>query len=79
MGDVEMSQTQQPEAPEAMDGFSRRTFIKGVIAAGAVSDRPGLALSGAALAAQLAIGLPNGRPAECDAEQIGIQHAAKAG
>jgi predicted Zn-dependent protease len=51
----------------------------GVIAAGAVSDRPGMALGGAALAAQLAIGLPNSRTAESEADQIGIELAAKAG
>lgn len=51
----------------------------GVVAAGAVSDRPGLAMSGAAAAAALAITLPNSRTAETEADRIGIELAAKAG
>ncbi|MGD2074937.1 MAG: M48 family metallopeptidase [Gammaproteobacteria bacterium] len=51
----------------------------GVVAAGAASDRPGLAMSGAALAAALAIKLPNSRTAEREADVIGIELAAKAG
>ena len=51
----------------------------GVIAVGAASDRPGIAMSGAALAAALAIKLPNSRTAETEADRIGIELAAKAG
>ena len=51
----------------------------GVLAAAVVSDRPGAAVAGAALAAQLAIELPNSRTAESEADQIGIELAAKAG
>jgi predicted Zn-dependent protease len=51
----------------------------GVIAVGAASDRPGVAMSGAALAAALAIKLPNSRTAETEADRIGIELAAKAG
>jgi predicted Zn-dependent protease len=51
----------------------------GVVAAGAASDRPALAMSGAALAAALAIKLPNSRTAESEADVIGIELAAKAG
>jgi predicted Zn-dependent protease len=51
----------------------------GVVAAGAVSDRPGLAMTGAAAAAALAVKLPNSRTAESEADRIGIELAAKAG
>jgi predicted Zn-dependent protease len=51
----------------------------GVVAAGAASDNNSLALTGAALAAQLAIQLPNSRTSESEADQIGIELAAKAG
>ena len=51
----------------------------GVIAAGVASEGDGTILAGAALAAQLAIQLPNSRTAESEADQIGIELAAKAG
>jgi len=51
----------------------------GVAAVGMASDRPGLAMSGAAVAAMLAIKLPNSRTAETEADLIGIELAAKAG
>jgi predicted Zn-dependent protease len=50
-----------------------------VIAAGAASDDHGAALAGAALAAQLAIQLPNSRVSESEADQMGIELAALAG
>lgn len=51
----------------------------GVAAVGAASDRPGLAMTGAAAAAALAIKLPNSRTAEAEADRIGVELAAKAG
>ena len=51
----------------------------GVFVAGVSSDRPALAMSTAAVAATLAIGLPNSRTAESEADRIGIELAAKAG
>ena len=51
----------------------------GVAAVGVASDRKGLALTGAALAAALAVQLPNSRTAESEADRIGIELAAKAG
>ena len=52
----------------------------GVVAVGvAVDDHRGLAMSGAALAASLAINKPNSRTAESEADEIGIELAAKAG
>ncbi len=51
----------------------------GVIAAGVAADNNNAALAGAALAAQLAIQLPNSRASESEADQIGIELASKAG
>jgi predicted Zn-dependent protease len=51
----------------------------GVAAVGVAADRKGLALTGAALAAALAVQRPNSRTAESEADQIGIELAAKAG
>ena len=51
----------------------------GVAVAGAVSDQPGAAMSAAAIAASLAIQLPNSRASESEADEIGIELAAKAG
>ena len=51
----------------------------GVVAVGVAADRKGLALTGAALAAALAVQRPNSRAAESEADQIGIELAAKAG
>jgi predicted Zn-dependent protease len=51
----------------------------GVVAAGVASDRPGVAMTGAAMAAALAITLPNSRTAETEADRIGIELAARAG
>jgi predicted Zn-dependent protease len=51
----------------------------GVVAIGVASDRPGRDVALAAVAAQLAINLPNSRTAESEADRIGIELAAKAG
>jgi predicted Zn-dependent protease len=51
----------------------------GVAAVGIASDNTGVALSGAALAAMLAVNLPNSRVAENEADRIGIELAARAG
>ena len=52
----------------------------GVIAVGvAAGDNKGLALTGAAAAAALAVQMPNSRSAESEADRIGIELAAKAG
>jgi predicted Zn-dependent protease len=51
----------------------------GVAAVGIASDSHGLALTGAALAAAYAVQMPNSRSAETEADQIGIELAAKAG
>jgi len=51
----------------------------GVVAVGVVAENKGLALTGAALAAALAVQKPNSRAAESEADRIGIELAAKAG
>ncbi len=51
----------------------------GVAAVGVAAENKGLALAGAVLAATLAVQRPNSRTAESEADQIGIELAAKAG
>ena len=51
----------------------------GVAVVGVASDNTGVALTGAALTAMLAVTLPNSRAAENEADQIGIELAARAG
>ncbi len=51
----------------------------GVVTVGAMSDNPNLAMGGMALAAQLALELPNSRTAESEADRIGLELATKAG
>ena len=51
----------------------------GVIAAGILADNSAAAMATAAVAAKLAVDLPNSRTAETEADRIGIEIAAKAG
>jgi predicted Zn-dependent protease len=51
----------------------------GVVAIGALSDKPGLAMGGAAAAATVALQLPNSRTAEAEADQMGMELATLAG
>jgi len=51
----------------------------GVVAVGAMADRPTVAMGGAALAAKLALDLPNSRTAESEADTIGMELAVLAG
>lgn len=51
----------------------------GVVAAGVAADNTAIVLVGAALAAKLAIELPNSRKSEAEADRIGVALAAKAG
>ena len=51
----------------------------GVIAAGLLSDNPGQAMAMTAVAAKVALDLPNSRTAETEADRIGIELAARAG
>lgn len=51
----------------------------GIIAAGLMSDNPGQSMALAAAAATVALKLPNSRTSESEADQIGIELAARAG
>jgi predicted Zn-dependent protease len=51
----------------------------GVLAAGIASDNRGATMTGAALAATLALELPNSRTAESEADRIGLELAVRAG
>ena len=51
----------------------------GVLAIGLASDRPGTTMAGAAVAAKLAVELPNSRTAESEADEIGMELATRAG
>lgn len=51
----------------------------GVMAAGVLLDQSAGAMTATAVAAQLAVNLPNSRAAETEADRIGIELAAKAG
>ena len=51
----------------------------GVVAVGAMADKPGIAMGGAAMAAKVALDLPNSRTAEREADEIGMQLAVLAG
>ena len=53
--------------------------MAGVVAAGILSDNSGAAMASAAVAAKLAVDLPNSRTAETEADRIGIELAARAG
>jgi predicted Zn-dependent protease len=51
----------------------------GVLAAGLLLDQSATTIATAAVAAQVAVNLPNSRAAETEADRIGIELAAKAG
>lgn len=67
-------------ANHTAERMSRAIAINaGVIAAGVAADNHGVALAGAALAAKMALELPNSRVAESEADRIGIELASRAG
>ena len=67
-------------ANHTAERMSRAIAINmGVIAAGVASDSHGAAMAGAAVAAKLALELPNSRVAESEADRIGIELASRAG
>ena len=83
--DDELAQVMAHEISHALakhpaEKMSRQmTTTVGVAAVGIASDNTGVALSGAALTAMLAVNLPNSRAAEKEADRMGIELAAKAG
>lgn len=67
-------------ANHTAERMSRAIAINmGVIAAGVASEHHGAAMAGAAVAAKLALELPNSRVAESEADAIGIELASRAG
>ena len=67
-------------ANHTAERMSRAIAINvGVVAAGVASDNSALTMTGAALAAKLALELPNSRVAESEADRIGIELATRAG
>jgi predicted Zn-dependent protease len=67
-------------ANHTAEKMSRAILINaGMSVASTVTDSNGYLLSGTAVAAQLALELPNSRTAETEADRIGIELAARAG
>jgi predicted Zn-dependent protease len=83
--DDELAQVMAHEIAHALANHSAERMSvamasqAGVIAAGLLSDSPGQAMATAAVAAKLAVDLPNSRTAETEADRIGIELAARAG
>ncbi|BFM10486.1 M48 family metallopeptidase [Simiduia litorea] len=85
LSDDEMAQIMGHEISHALanhtaERMSRAMAINlGVVAAGVAADNHAVALTGAALAAKLALELPNSRTAESEADRIGTELATRAG
>jgi predicted Zn-dependent protease len=85
LSDDEIAQIMGHEISHALanhtaEQMSRSMIINaGLVAAAAASDQNSLVLTGSALAAKLALQLPNSRTAESEADQIGTELAALAG
>ncbi len=83
--DDELAQIMGHEISHALanhtaERMSRAMAINlGVVAAGVASDNNALTLTGAALAAKLALELPNSRTAESEADRLGTELATRAG
>jgi predicted Zn-dependent protease len=85
LSDDEIAQIMGHEISHALanhtaEQMSRSMIINaGLVAAAAASDQNSLVLTGSALAAKLALQLPNSRTAESEADHIGTELAALAG
>jgi len=85
LNDDEIAQIMGHEISHALanhtaERMSRAVVLNaGLLAAGAVTDNNGYVLTGTAMAAKLALELPNSRTAESEADRIGIELATKAG
>ncbi|MEC8103829.1 MAG: M48 family metallopeptidase [Pseudomonadota bacterium] len=67
-------------ANHTAERMSRAVLMNGALAVTAVmTDNNGYVLSGTAMAAKLALELPNSRTAESEADEIGIELATRAG
>ena len=85
LNDDEIAQIMGHEISHALanhtaERMSRAVLMNGALAAtAAVTDSNGYVLSGTAMAAKLALELPNSRTAESEADRIGIELATRAG
>lgn len=83
--DAEFAQIMGHEISHALSNHTAEQMSRamattlGVVAIGAMSDRPMVAMGGAAMAAKVALDLPNSRTAENEADQIGMELAVLAG
>ena len=83
--DDEMAQIMGHEISHALanhtaERMSRAMAINlGVVAVGVAAENKAVALTGAALAAKVALELPNSRTAEAEADRIGTELATRAG
>ena len=85
LNDDEIAQIMGHEISHALanhtaERMSRAMAINlGIVAVGAAAENKAVALTGAALAAKLALELPNSRTAETEADHIGTELATRAG
>lgn len=85
LNDDEIAQIMGHEISHALanhtaERMSRAVLMNaGMTAAAAVTDSNGMILSGTAMAAKVALELPNSRTAESEADRIGIELATRAG
>ncbi|WP_189387961.1 M48 family metallopeptidase [Bacterioplanes sanyensis] len=85
LSDDEIAQIMGHEIAHALANHSAERMSRamvmqaGLLAAGAATEQDQLTLAGAALAAKLALELPNSRTAETEADRIGIELATLAG
>jgi predicted Zn-dependent protease len=83
--DAELAQVMGHEIAHALANHTAERMsvamasTAGIIAAGILADNSGAAMAGAAVAAKVAVDLPNSRTAETEADRIGIEIAARAG
>ncbi len=85
LNDDEIAQIMGHEISHALanhtaERMSRAVLLNGALAATAVvTDNNGYVLTGTAMAAKVALELPNSRTAESEADEIGIELATRAG
>ena len=85
LSDAEFAQIMGHEIAHALANHTAERMSRamatslGVAAVGVASDKPAATMAGAALAAKIALELPNSRTAESEADQIGMELAVRAG
>ncbi len=85
LSDAEFAQIMGHEISHALANHTAERMSRamatslGVVVLGVMSDKPVATMGGAALAAKVALELPNSRTAESEADRIGIELATRAG